>query len=240
MCAIIAHRVEPTTRGTKKATAVHLSDLVSLYTVMRVVEQGKWNIENMQVQSAVVVVQPFDTRTSRKEVSEVASDNVPPDIYAISAIGITISLAGNPRTNAISNTPSIPRKCPTPSNAEHIELRTVPSEVFMLAKSQMTSPAGAATATARRSTNSTFSFILTSTVLSILGFLYGGISIINGELLPFRIVADKSFVTKSVISTDKHKKPNNIIDEPKVPAEKNIVIIAISSGKPLQTLLPFS
>lgn len=45
-------------------TEVHFSDLVSLKIVSRVVEQGKWNMENTQVHIAVFAVHPFAIKIS--------------------------------------------------------------------------------------------------------------------------------------------------------------------------------
>ena len=56
---ISAHTTTPVSRGVRTDVSVHFTLLVSFHIVRRVVEQGKWNIEKMQVQRAVVQVQPL-------------------------------------------------------------------------------------------------------------------------------------------------------------------------------------
>lgn len=56
---ISAHTTTPASRGVRTDVSVHFALLVSFHMVRRVVEQGKWNIEKMQVQRAVVQVQPL-------------------------------------------------------------------------------------------------------------------------------------------------------------------------------------
>lgn len=49
----------PFISGVMIESKVYLMLFVSLNTVNKVVAQGKWNILNMQAQSAVFIVQPF-------------------------------------------------------------------------------------------------------------------------------------------------------------------------------------
>lgn len=60
----------PAARGVKTLNTVHFTDFVSFQIVKSVVEQGKWNIENIQVHTAVTEVQPFRTSISLRSVSE--------------------------------------------------------------------------------------------------------------------------------------------------------------------------
>ena len=69
-------------------------------------------------------------------------------------IGTTISLAGNPRINAMRMIPSSPMSRPAGSRTLAQAVRSEPPPTGTLAMSQITSPAGAATATARARTNS--------------------------------------------------------------------------------------
>ena len=70
------------------------------------------------------------------------------DIYAIIAIGMTISFAGKPSINARSITPSSPISLANGSRKPLEILRSVAPFTDIFAKSQIISPAGAATATA--------------------------------------------------------------------------------------------
>ena len=52
----------PSASGSRTDIAVHFTLFVSFHIVKSVVEQGKWNIENIQVQIAVVTVHPLSVR----------------------------------------------------------------------------------------------------------------------------------------------------------------------------------
>ena len=83
-----------------------------------------------------------------------AKGNKPFAIYAIIIIGMTISLAGNPRIKAIRMTPSIPSSLPNGSRKLVQWASRVISPTVIFAISQIKSPAGAATMTALPRTNS--------------------------------------------------------------------------------------
>ena len=73
------------------------------------VPQGKWNIEKIIVQRAVTQVHPLSINKVFKEtISKL--NNFDSCIYAIIAIGSTISFAGKPNINANNITPSNPKK----------------------------------------------------------------------------------------------------------------------------------
>ena len=75
------------------------------------------------------------------------------------------------------------------------------SPIFMLAISHIISPAGAATITARASTNKVRSSRDLINILPICGFRYGGSSSVNEDGRPFKIVVDSIFDTARVIKT---------------------------------------
>ena len=79
--------------------------------------------------------------------------------------------------------------------------------MFMFANSHITSPAGAAIATALPNTNSVLSSIDLTNICPICGFLYGGSSSTNEVLSPFKIVLLKNFDIRSV-----NKIPSNTIN----------------------------
>ena len=150
---IMIHTAAPQAVGIKKASAVHLTLLVSFFTVRSVVEQGQCIRENTITQRAVVISQPFETSNSRSSKSEEYSQSVLFCIYAISIMGITISLAGKPNTKAVRITPSIPISFPKGSIASVQCMSRVLSPAVTFAKIHITIPAGAATLTALPSTN---------------------------------------------------------------------------------------
>lgn len=57
--ATIEQRTMPIAVGNAKATAAHFQLPVSFRMVKSVVEHGQWKMENNNVHSAVVPVQPF-------------------------------------------------------------------------------------------------------------------------------------------------------------------------------------
>ena len=101
---------------------------------------------------AVVVVQPFAVRSSLNCIRLMPDDKELPAIYAITAIGITISFAGIPRINAIKIIPSSPKSRAKGSKKfEHRASRVEPlNDRFAI--SQIRRPAGIAAITARPST----------------------------------------------------------------------------------------
>lgn len=98
------------------------------------------------------------------------------------------------------------------------------------------SPAGAATAAARPSTNNVLSNIERTITLPTWGFLYGGSSSANDDGRPLRMVFDNIFDTNKVMNTPKRITPVNIsVDRIDLNgtirlAAKNIVIIDIMVG----------
>lgn len=152
------------------------------------------------------------------------------DKYAISAIGITISLAGNPRINARSITPSIPTNLPTGSSTSAILQSKVVSATWMFASTHMIKPAGAATTTALSKTNIIFSRMVSPIKVNILGFLYGGISRTNELETPFKTVDVSTFDEANVTSIETAIIPKSIIAESTLFLQKNIDIIAIIKG----------
>ena len=106
----------------------------------------------------------------------------------------------------------------------------------ILAISQMTSPAGAATTTALPRTNRVLSKMERTSTFPICGFRYGGSSSVKEDGIPFSSVLDNSLVMTKVIAI-----PNTITavsrtadrtEESAPPAvpTKNMVNIAISVG----------
>ncbi len=85
----------------------------------------------------------------------------------------------------------------------------------MFAIIQITSPAGAATLTALPKTNRVRSRIERTITLPICGLRYGGSSSVKDEGIPFKIVTDKSFEMKKVISIPKTMTPVSINVETK-------------------------
>ena len=152
-------------------------------------------------------------------------------------MGITISLAGNPSIKANKITPSIPNNFAKGSKKADVKDNNVISPIPILAKIQITRPAGAATITARRNTNSVRSNMERIITCPICGFLYGGSSRVNEDGMPFKIVMDNIFETTNVINMPTIiTQTNNIADKidcPKPTAVpiKNIDIIAIIVGK---------
>ena len=100
------------------ASAVHFQLPVSFFIVKQVVEHGQWKSENIIVHIAVFIVHPLLISTIFNSAKSFISIILPVDMYAIKIIGTTISLAGNPKINAISITPSSPSMHAKGSSAE--------------------------------------------------------------------------------------------------------------------------
>ncbi len=233
---ITTHAKIPQIVGKAMATAVHFKLLVSLYIVKHVVEHGQCIRENIIVHIAVFIVHPFNIRISRILISEVVSTSSPVIVYAISAIGRTISFAGKPNMNAISITPSSPITLASGSKKLVQYSIIVLSPTLTFANSHISSPVGKATITALPKTNSVLSKIDLTIMLPMLGALYGGNSNVNDEASPFKIVFDKIFEEINVIIIPIKIIPISItvptIDEiiPELIPTKNIVIIDIIVG----------
>ena len=128
----------PTAVGKTKETSVHLTDFVSFFIVKSVVAHGQCKSENSMTEMAVAVVQPFATSRVRSSWSVSNSKILPEDIYAIMIIGKTISLAGIPKINAKSTTPSKPKRRANGSKKSAQICKRVLSPMCRLANSQMT------------------------------------------------------------------------------------------------------
>lgn len=137
---------------------------------------------------------------------------------------------------ARSKTPSSPVSLPIGSRASDIWESMLASPMFILENSQIIRPAGAATQTARSSTNRTFSLILIQIVFMNCGLRYGGISITNELLTPFSTVLLSILDEIIVIASERHKNANNIKAATPLFSLKNILIIAIKRGNTPPTL----
>ena len=135
-------------------TAVHLRLPVSFFIVRQVVEQGQCISENSITLTAVIHVQPLAISRFLSSARLDKSMMLPAARYAIMMMGNTISLAGNPKINARRITPSKPKICANGSRKLAQILKMVCPSTEKFAISHMTSPAGAATTTARPNTNS--------------------------------------------------------------------------------------
>ncbi len=111
------HRSIPVMVGRRMDTAVHFRLPVSLYMVRQVVEQGQWKRQKIIRQTGVTAVQPWAEKIEEREAMVPVSVSIPVWRYAISMMGSTISLAGNPNRKAARITPSSPIRCPSGSRA---------------------------------------------------------------------------------------------------------------------------
>lgn len=156
-CVNKKQHIIPARVGIINASSVQRMLPVSFFMVSKVVEQGQCINENSIVFTAVTQVQPFSTKSCFNSCRLFISVIVPPDKYDIIINGITISFAGNPRTNANNIVPSSPIIFANGSSTpEQIDNRVRPS-IDTLANSHMISPAGAATLTALPRTKSVLS-----------------------------------------------------------------------------------
>ncbi len=126
---------------------------------------------------------------------------LPPDIYPIIKTGIKSSFAGNDSTNATSIYPSSPIAFAKgfKNSTQCINRLMPPKDKFD--KSQMISPAGAATEIALHNTKSVLSKTDLTIIFEICGLLYGGSSKAMEEGTPFSKVTERSFDVKSVKKT---------------------------------------
>jgi len=106
-------------------------------------------------------------------------------------------------------TPSTPNIIPNGSKKSIKYSKIDKLFIFKLTTHQITKPAIADTFTALPKTNIALVFILVKIVLIILGFLYGGNSKVKLEGTPFKIVLDKTKLTKKVKITPKRIKHVN-------------------------------
>lgn len=152
-------QVNPTRVGKTKAKAVHLVLLVSLCMVKRVVPHGKCISENSIVHKAVNVLQPLFVKRVQSVAGDETSVKLLAHKYAITIIGITISLAGNPNINAIKITPSSPIILAKGSKKDVQYFKRLISLTFIFERHQINKPAGAATNIALYNTNRVLSKI---------------------------------------------------------------------------------
>ena len=154
------------------------------------------------------------------------------DIYAITVIGITISLAGMPRINAIKITPSNPKRRAKGSRNRAHNASNELSPIKLFAISQMIRPAGIAATTALPSTNIVLSKTERISTLPICGILYGGSSRVKADGIPRRSVADSSLDTARVTAIAKRIKSVRMIEAGNVDLlfTKKIVITDTNRG----------
>ena len=214
---------------------------VSFLTVRSVVEQGQCIRMKISTQTAVVHVQPLATSKPRISVRLAISVSVPSERYAMRMSGITISLAGKPRINAMRITPSSPMRRAKGSRKSAPMRRSVTSPTVTFARIQITRPAGAATAAERASTKRVRSKIERTRTFPTCGLRKGGSSSVNAEGTPRNRVAERSLVSTRVakipsrINAVRISADTAVCAKPPMPTTKNIPMIAISAGKrPLQ------
>ena len=151
-------------------------------------------------------------------------------------MGSTISLAGKPSRKAMRITPSRPSRRAKGSKKPVHQLRMLSPPTCTLAHSQISRPAGAATAAARPSTKRVRSSTERTTTCPTRGLRKGGSSRVKEEGTPFSTVADRSREAQKVsrmpsritpVSSRAASRPP--ASPPAVPA-KNMERIAISVG----------
>ena len=138
-------QIIPQAVGSKNPAAVHFMLLVSFQIVIIVVEQGKCIRVNIIMHTAVFIVQPFSVRSCKSPAPSAA---FPFEPYIISMIGRTISFAGKPRINPVSISPLSPIIFPSGERKSQRYIITGLSFIIIVPISQITAPAGAATAAA--------------------------------------------------------------------------------------------
>lgn len=231
---MIKQKPKPITVGIKIATITHLHFPVSFLMVKQVVEQGQCIKIKITTQTAVKRVQPLATNKSFKTVKSVISVIVPSDIYPMTIIGMTISLAGNPKIKAINITPSKPNKDAKgfKKSAHIFKILTFPIWIFAI--HQIIRPAGAATKMALPKTNKVLSKMERTITFPIWGLRYGGSSNVKEDGVPFKMVLDKIFDVNSVIITlPTIRNANKIllpIVDPVLTPTKKMVMTLISAG----------
>lgn len=164
------HAVKPIAVGSAIENNVHLRLFVSFHTVKTVVEHGKWNKENKMVHNAVVIVQPFSTKSVCNVESSEISVRLPSDRYVMIIMGVTISFAGKPRTKPSRIVPSIPNQFANGSRKAEMWWRSGTFSTVRFPRSQMSIPVGAATMQALPSTNRVLSNTERTMTLPICGF----------------------------------------------------------------------
>lgn len=211
---------------------------VSFFIVIIVVVQGQCIRKNTMTQTAVTGVQPLWVRSTLSSAMLPSSARLPEAVYAIIMAGSTISLAGEPRIKAMSIVPSMPKKRAAGSRKSVHKERSEDPPTVIFARHQIISPAGAAITTARPRTKRVLSKTERTITLPICGRRKAGSSRAMAEGIPRRMVEDKSPDTRRVIITLKTTNRVSIHADSREPdgapgdKVKNMVIIAISAGKP--------
>ena len=168
-CLFTKHSKKPISNGSITEIIVHLMLLVSLYIVIKVVEQGKWKSEKMMKFTAVRAVQPFSLSILFSwSISEYSAIELL-FRYIINRTGITISFAGIPNKNARSIAPSRPTNSPIGDNKPDNTLSTEAPFIVILETRYSIKPAGAATNTALVSISEVLSYMDLMMVLDICG-----------------------------------------------------------------------
>ena len=144
--------------------------------------------------------------------------------------GMTSSFAGKPRMNASRITPSIPNTRAAGSKNAVMCDRIAVFPICTLASSQMSTPAGAATAAALARTNSVRSRTLRTITRPICGMRYGGSSSANDTASPRKTVAERMRDTSSVKPTLAAMTPVSSSAPPAALPAKNTEHRKISSG----------
>ncbi len=160
--------------------------------------------------------------------------------------GTTISFAGKPNIKANKIAPSRPIALPNGSRMFVACDRSDMSPTCTFAKSQITSPAGAATAAARFKICSVLSKIDRTIIAPTSGRRYGGSSRTKEEGSPFNTVPDKSLDTPKVtkipdnITAVRSRAPDTDLMIPESEHTKNIEITEMRVGSfPLQGIKEF-
>ena len=232
---MIQHSTMPNIVGNIADMTVGRMPMVSFFMVRSVVAQGQWKRAKVSIHTAVFRVQPFCTSNRRTWSMAPVSDRVDADIYVISIMGMTISLAGVPSIKAISITPSSPNMDAKGwRKREHtFSMHSPLYDIFDI--SHMTRPAGTATATALPNTKSVLSATERMMMSPIFGLRYGGISSAYDDGIPLRTECDKINVAVKVanihiVSTAVRTNAQFICPNTEFPAAKNILATDIRIG----------
>lgn len=215
--------------GNNIAINVHFILPVSFLIVKIVVPHGKCIRVKIIVHNAVIYVHPLsinrDLRDSKSRLCKEEDAE-----YDIIAMGITISLAGNPNIKENNITPSNPNSLANGSKKLEIILNIDIFSTYVFDNIHIISPIGAAMAIALPRTYNVLSNIDLIITLPICGFLNGGNSRINEDGTPFNIVFDNNLDINNVIIIDNKINANSIKEELKELLIKNIVMSVIKVG----------
>ena len=132
-------------------------------------------IVKIQTQIAVFTVQPLEIKIECISVVDIFSMNEA-DEYAISIMGITVSFAAIPKINAISITPSSPKRVPKGFKKSVHILSNGEPQTLILAKHHIIIPQGIDARIARKSTKIVLSKNERTRTSFMFGNLYDGSS----------------------------------------------------------------